>query len=190
MTRAEPERPEQNGTRAAGNGTGRRHRATNGSHETAKPRRPKAGGKRHQGRVLALQLLYELDLAQHDVEEVLPREFAAQATSAAMRQHVERLIRGVTERGDEIDTYIIAAAPAFPMSQLPVIDRNVLRLAIYELLYEAEVPPRAAINEAVELAKQYGGDNSARFVNGVLGTVLGRLPARPAPEPPEQRDGD
>ena len=71
-----------------------------------------------------------------------------------------------------------AAAPAFPVAQLPAIDRNVLRLAIYELLRETDVPPKAAINEAVELAKRFGGDNSGRFVNGVLGTIAARIDRR------------
>jgi N utilization substance protein B len=69
------------------------------------------------------------------------------------------------------------AAPAFPIAQLPAVDRTVLRLAIYELLEERDVPPKAAINEAVELAKRFGGDNSGRFVNGVLGTVVDRIVA-------------
>ena len=83
----------------------------------------------------------------------------------------------------EIDPYIAEAAPAFPIAQLPAVDRNVLRLAIYELLHEAEVPPKAAINEAVELAKRFGGENSSRFVNGVLGTIATRIEHdRKAPE--------
>ena len=180
MTRAESERPDQNGHQAPERDFGRRQSSAPGGDENAKPRRNKAGGRRHQGRVLALQLLYELDLAQHDLDEVLPRTFETQASSAAMRAHVERLIRGVIEQRAEIDPFIASAAPAFPIQQLPVIDRNVLRLAIYELLHEPDVPPRAVINEAVELAKQYGGDNSARFVNGVLGTVMGQLPPRSA----------
>jgi N utilization substance protein B len=138
--------------------------------------RQPAGGKRHQGRILALQLLYEADVAGHGPDEVLARTFAEQPPSAAVRAHVERLVRGVVAERDEIDPYIAAAAPAFPLAQMAAIDRNVLRLAVFELLREAAVPPRAAINEAVELAKRFGGDNSSRFVNGVLGTIVERVP--------------
>lgn len=164
----------------------RRPSGANGTQETG--RRGPVGGKRHQGRILALQLLYELDVAGHGVDEVLARTFAEQPSATALRVHVERLVRGVLAERDEIDPYIAAAAPAFPLPQLPAIDRNVLRLAIFELLREPSVPPKAAINEAVELAKEYGGDNSSRFVNGVLGTVVERVrrstgakPSRGAP---------
>ncbi len=138
--------------------------------------RPPAGGKRHQGRILALQLLYELDIAAHGVDEVLARTFADQATPPDVRVHVERLVRGVLAEREEIDPYIAGAATAFPVPQLPAIDRNVLRLAVFELLHEPTVPTRAAINEAVELAKEFGGPNSGRFVNGVLGTIAERVP--------------
>jgi transcription antitermination factor NusB len=105
---------------------------------------------------------------------------------AEVRERVERLVRGVMENFREIDPYIAEAAPAFPIAQLPAVDRNVLRLAVYELLHEAEVPPKAAINEAVELAKRFGGENSSRFVNGVLGTFASRIETNrqaPAPAP-------
>ncbi len=148
----------------------------------APAQRAPVGGKRHQGRILALQLLYELDIAGHGVDEVLARTFAEQATPADVRAHVERLVRGVLTGREEIDPYIAAAATAFPVPQLPAIDRNVLRLAVYELLREPDVPSKAAINEAVELAKRFGGDNSGRFVNGVLGTLVERIPRLPSAE--------
>ncbi|MFL5761025.1 MAG: transcription antitermination factor NusB [Thermomicrobiales bacterium] len=137
-------------------------------------RRP---GGRHQARILALQVLYEVDVTDHLLADVLGRttEDPGQAVPSTVRVHVDRLVRGVLDRSGTIDRYIGDAAPAFPVNQLPAVDRNVLRLAIYELLSEPEVPPKAAINEAVELAKRFGGMNSGRFVNGVLGTVTDRL---------------
>ena len=130
-----------------------------------------------------MQVLYEIDVADHSATEVLERTFddpdlsaeeegsePAGEALAEIRERVERLVRGVMGHFREIDPFIAEAAPAFPIAQLPAVDRNVLRLAIYELLHEAEVPPKAAINEAVELAKRFGGENSSRFVNGVLGT--------------------
>jgi N utilization substance protein B len=89
-----------------------------------------------------------------------------------VRRYVERLVTGVAAERQEIDAAIAAAAPAFPVEQLPAVDRNVLRIAIYELWHERDVPVKAAINEAVELAKHFGGENSGRFVNGVLGTIV------------------
>jgi N utilization substance protein B len=152
-----------------------------------KPReRVAPGGPRHLARITAMQILYEIDVADHAASDVLARTFEdpdlaaedegpAGEALAEVRDRVERLVRGVMENFREIDPYIAEAAPAFPIAQLPAVDRNVLRLAIYELLRETDVPPKAAINEAVELAKRFGGDNSSRFVNGVLGTIAARI---------------
>jgi N utilization substance protein B len=149
-----------------------------------KPRRPggnkprqSPGGRRHLARVLALQSLYEIDLTSHDPSIVVPRTFADQDVPADIRPYVWKLVNGAIEHKDEIDVRVFKAAPAFPVSQLSSIDRNVLRIAIYELLYERDVPAKAAINEAVELAKRFGGDNSGRFVNGVLGTIVQEIGA-------------
>lgn len=178
-----------------------------GSRRQRRRRQPAAGrdsvghGRRHQGRVLALQVLYELDLTGHDPAETLDRALEDEEELArmlaeddeaptdgghsshlsAMRDHVERLVTGSLAARGDTDARIEAAAPAFPVARVPVIDRNVLRLAIYELFNEADVPPKVAINEAVELAKRFGGDSSGRFVNGVLGTIVEQVPAAAAP---------
>jgi N utilization substance protein B len=144
-------------------------------------KRAPLGARRHQARILALQILYEVDLAGHDVDEVLARTFQEQPAPADTRRYVERLVRGVLAHREEIDRLIEQAAPAFPVSQLASVDRNVLRIAIYELLHEPKVPVKAAINEAIELAKRFGGDSSGRFVNGVLGTIASRIGNRTAP---------
>jgi len=169
---------------------------TPGSRASGRPRRASAGrggaagtravgGKRHQARILALQVLYEVDVTGHAVDDVIAHTFADQPPTAPVRAHVERLVRGTLGAHGDVDPLIADAAPAFPLAQVPSVDRNVLRLAIFELLNEPEVPAKAAINEAVELAKRFGGANSGRFVNGVLGTVAervgrvdGRSPAR------------
>jgi N utilization substance protein B len=150
--------------------------------------------------VLALQILYEVDLTDHGLAETLertladedelsrvlaedeeiPLDQAAVANTRALREHVEQLVTGSFAARAETDRLIEAAAPAYPIGRVPAIDRNVLRLAVYELLHEARVPPKVAINEAVELAKRFGGDSSGRFVNGVLGTIVGQLPTAPA----------
>ncbi|HEX5498362.1 MAG TPA: transcription antitermination factor NusB [Thermomicrobiales bacterium] len=133
---------------------------------------------RHQARILALQLLYEIDLTNHDREATLAHLFDEDAVPPTIQKRVRRLVEGVEANQAEIDPLIVEAAPAYPLVQIPAIDRNVLRLAIYELRHEPDVPPRAAINEAVELAKRFGGDHSARFVNGVLGTIFEQMPER------------
>ena len=130
--------------------------------------------------MLALQVLYEVDVTGHAVDEVLQRTLEDPSVSPPVRDHVGRLTSGVLAAKEEIDPHIARAATAFPIAQLAAIDRNVLRLATFELLHEPHVPTRAAINEAVELAKRFGGDNSSRFVNGVLGTIAARLDTRSA----------
>jgi N utilization substance protein B len=149
----------------------------------------------HQGRVLAMQSLYEMDSVQHPIEDIVERirhddavlpesvtetadedEIGVDDIPTPVADHAIQLIKGVTSHLSEIDPIIHAAAPQFPVDQLPIVDRNVLRLAIYELHYVPDVPYKAAINEAVEIAKRFGGPNSGRFVNGVLGTISRQLP--------------
>ena len=133
--------------------------------------------RRHQARVLALQILYEVDLAGHPVEEVLPRTLETEEAPPELGAHVTRLVEGATAAKEELDAMLAAAAPALPIAQLPLVDRNVLRIAIYELTREPGVPGKVAINEAVEIAKRFGGPNSSKFVNGVLRTILERVTA-------------
>jgi N utilization substance protein B len=154
-----------------------------GDEEKSPPRRRDRGresekaaevaARRHQGRMLALQVLFEIDLTDHDADEAIARAFSANdpVTPDVVAQ-VNDLVRGVLLHRDELDPIISAAAPARSLSEQAAIERNVLRLAAYELLYVPRVPPKVAINEGVELAKRFGGENSAKFVNGVLRTVL------------------
>ncbi len=133
------------------------------------------GNTRHQARTLALQVLYESDIAGHEVSDVLQRYLEDQSEPQPVRRYVERLITGIQTDQQKIDQQIGDAAPTFPVDQLPAVDRNILRIAIYELTRESDVPMKAAINEAVEIAKQFGGENSGKFVNGVLGTIANGL---------------
>lgn len=130
-------------------------------------------GRRHEARITALQALYEIDTATHDVDEVLQRYLGNAQMPANTRRFIERLVRGVLSEQAQLDAVIARTAPTWPVPQLPAVDRTVLRMALWELLIERDVPVKAAINEAVELAKRFGSDNSSRFVNGVLGTVVG-----------------
>ena len=137
--------------------------------------------------MLALQVLYEIDLTDHDPDEAMARAFAehAPATPDVVAQ-VQGLVRGVLSHRDDLDPVIAAAAPARALAEQAAIERNVLRLATYELLHEPNVPPKAAINEAVELAKRFGGENSGKFINGVLRTVLEEHPRSATPAPGER----
>ena len=128
-------------------------------------------GARRKARALALQILYEVDSVGHDLEEVLTRLLAEEELSEENAAFTRELVSGVIQNKEKIDRSIQNFAPAWPIEQLPIIDRNVLRLAIFEILLDNKVPVKVAINEAVELAKMFGSDNSPKFVNGVLGSV-------------------
>lgn len=131
-----------------------------------------AAARRHLGRMLALQVLYEVDLTNHDPEEAIARAILEhEPVPAGVPDHVRSLVTGVRSHQDELDPLLAAAAPARSLAEQAAIERNVLRLASYELLHEPTVPPKVAINEAVELAKRFGGEHSGRFINGVLRTV-------------------
>lgn len=128
-------------------------------------------GIRRKARIVALQVLFEVDLAGHDADEALAWRVDEVALPPEGEDFARELIRGVLTNRDKIDSIIQAWAPAWPVPQIAIIDRNILRLAIFEILLNNKVPVKAAINEAVELAKTFGGDNSPKFVNGVLGSV-------------------
>ena len=107
------------------------------------------------------------------VEEVVTHLLADGGLAAENGAFVRELVSGVIQNKEKIDLNIQNFAPAWPIEQIPVVDRNILRLAIFEVLLDNKVPVKVAINEAVELAKTFGGDSSSRFVNGVLGSVSG-----------------
>nr|WP_290668500.1 transcription antitermination factor NusB [Ardenticatena sp.] len=128
---------------------------------------------RRQARELALQALYELDMTRHPVGEVIEtRLHETEDLLPDAEPFMRQLVRGVVEHRDEIDPYVVQIAPEWPIEQMAVVDRNILRLALYELLYTPETPYKVVINEAVELAKEFGGPNSPRFINGALGTFV------------------
>jgi N utilization substance protein B len=136
------------------------------------PEMPK--GTRRQGRTIALQVLYEYDTAHHDVEAVLERHTEYRRLSPEVVRFARELVLGVLAHVQAIDDDIETAAQEWPLAQMARIDKNILRLAIFEIVFDNAVPAKAAINEAVELAKAFGSDTSSRFVNGVLGTIFSR----------------
>ncbi len=128
-------------------------------------------GVRHKARAIALQALYEVNSVGHDVEKVLPRLLEESGLSEENAAFARGLVSGVIRNRKKIDQHIKNFAPAWPVEEIPIVDRNILRLAIFEILLDNSVPVKVAINEAVELAKTFGSDSSPRFVNGVLGSV-------------------
>ena len=128
-------------------------------------------GARRKARAIALQTLYEIDSAGHEAEAVVSRLLAEGGLSEENNVFVRELVSQVIQNKEKIDLNIQRFATAWPIKQLPVIDRNILRLAIFEILVDNKVSVKIAINEAVELAKRFGSDSSPKFVNGVLGSV-------------------
>ncbi|OGY23428.1 MAG: transcription antitermination factor NusB [Candidatus Woykebacteria bacterium RBG_13_40_15] len=138
---------------------------------------------RHQARILALQSLFEWSFNSIDIKEIIRRnleDLALQNQSKEAAPEVDSdlanfLIKGSTENLDTIDKIIESCASEWPISQIAKVDLEILRIAIFELYIARNSPPKVAIDEAVELAKEFGGENSSKFVNGVLGTVVKQL---------------
>lgn len=131
---------------------------------------------RHLSRSIALQSLYEWDFGgkiPSEIDRIVERNIKEFGPGLENTEFIRSLVKGVIERLEKIDKIITQSAPEWPLEQITIVDRNVLRLGLLELLYakKEEVPPKVAINEAIELAKNFGGESSGRFVNGVLGTV-------------------
>lgn len=137
---------------------------------------------RHLGRIVALQSLYEYEFrvssedSSVSIDEILGRNLDRYKDEIEDKDFVSSLIHGVLDNQEDLDAKIRPLAPEWPLEQIARIDRNILRLGLYELLYRSEhVPPKVVINEAVELAKAFGSDNSSKFINGVLGTAYRTL---------------
>jgi N utilization substance protein B len=127
---------------------------------------------RHQARIAALQALYEIDCAGHAPDTVLERRLADSQLSKVTEDFARRLVTGTLEHQKVLDFFIHRHAPEWPLEQMAYIDRNILRMAIFEFAIDGQTPIKVAINEAVELAKTFGSDSAPRFVNGVLGTLV------------------
>lgn len=144
---------------------------------------------RHLARSVVLQSLYEWDFWEKkiDLKKVVERNLSEFAPGIDEPDFVWRIVDGVLEHLETLDNIIRKAAPDWPLERVAIVDRNALRIGLYELIYAnpEEVPPKVAINEAIEIAKNYGGPNSGKFINGVLGTVYKEMEeakAAPAPE--------
>lgn len=132
---------------------------------------------RHLSRTVAMQSLFEWDFngRKEELKTIIKNNLAQFAVEIKEPEFVYSLAEGVAGKLSEIDEIITKTAPDWPVDQIPEVDRSVLRLGIYELQFQKQAPPKVAINEAVELAKTFGGEQSGKFVNGVLGTLYKQM---------------
>ncbi len=126
---------------------------------------------RHLSRIIIVQTLYEWDFRKENDVEAIARRGIETFSNEVDEEFVIGTVTGVVAHADELDTTISTYAPEWPLEQIAVIDKTLLRASVYELLYLEGTPPKVVINEAVELAKMFGGESSAKFVNGVLGSM-------------------
>jgi len=126
---------------------------------------------RRKARTVALQALYEIDCTTHAVESVLDQRLEEQPLTTELKDFARCLVVGVLAHAGLLDQLIHKYAPEWPLDQMAIIDRNILRIAIWEFAVDRQTPTKVAINEAVELAKLYGSDSAPRFINGVLGSL-------------------
>ncbi len=142
-----------------------------GTRNQEPPEEELPGDPRRRSRWLAVQSLYEWDTTGHDPLEALTHRMEDLPDTKAVESFARDLVSGVRGHQEEIDAVLGRAAPQWQLDQMAVVDRNIIRVAIYEVLVDNKTPVRAALNEAVELAKTFGAESSPRFVNGVLGAV-------------------
>jgi len=136
---------------------------------------------RHLARTLAMQTLFAWDFnaeASDNLKEIIAENFANFAPDFDDNGFVENTVYGVVNNIKEINAYIVKYATEWPLEQITIIDRNILRIGVYEIILDESIPPRVAINEAIEIAKNYGGESSGKFVNGVLGAIYNDLPEK------------
>jgi N utilization substance protein B len=131
---------------------------------------------RHRARIAALQALFEIDCTAHHPLVVVERRLDEAALPEPGVEFVQELVKGVEANLGALDKLIAHYAPEWPVEQIAIVDRNILRMAIYEIMHRDDTPTKVAINEAVELAKEFGSDSSGRFVNGVLGSLVAQEP--------------
>jgi len=132
-------------------------------------------GARRRGREAALQILFAIDSTGAEIEVAVREHFAFLAASVEGREYAEELARGVVEKSAQVDDMIRKVSEHWRLERMPRVDRNILRLSAYELMFMPDVPRRVTLNEAIELAKRYGGEGSAGFVNGVLDRIASEM---------------
>lgn len=133
---------------------------------------------RHLSRTIALQTLFEWDFKgnkKKDLDEIIQYNYSAFAPEFNDHSFTDKIVTGVAEHLKEIDGFVKEFAPEWPINQITLVDRNILRIGIYELIFDPDIPSKVAINEAIEIAKTFGGESSGKFVNGVLGSIYKKI---------------
>ncbi|PYQ14984.1 MAG: transcription antitermination factor NusB [Acidobacteria bacterium] len=143
-------------------------------------------GDRRRGREYALQMLYQVEVGETGAEETFLTFWEGKNISEDARHFAESLVNGTLRHLSEIDSVLREGLEHWRLPRIAAVDRNVLRLAVYEFLQQPQTPSIVVIDEAIELAKRFGGEESGVFVNGVLDAIRKRLEALPAPEPPSE----
>jgi len=129
---------------------------------------------RTRARSAALQVLYEIDIVGHQAGNVLEERIAESELDENLAEFARQIVMGVLPMAEQLDHFIAQHAPEWPLDQIAFIDRNILRIALWEIAVSDQTPIKVAINEAIELGKTYGSDSTPRFVNGVLGSLAAR----------------
>lgn len=150
---------------------------------------------RHLSRTIAMQTLFAWDFNDRqdlDIDDLIKENFSQFAPNFDDHGFVQDLVKGVLNHLEDINAYIIKYATEWPLDQITIIDRNIMRIGIYELVFDKNIPAKVAINEAIEIAKTFGGDSSGKFVNGVLGAIMKEMPDKevdklPAPVAAEEK---
>jgi N utilization substance protein B len=145
---------------------------------------------RHLARTIAMQSLFTWDFngKKDDIEDIIRINFSYFAPEFDDNGFVKTLIKGVIKNNEEIDKYIIKYATEWPLDQITIVDRNILRIGVYELVMLDDIPPKVAINEAIEIAKTFGGESSGKFVNGVLGAIYNNMDKKEIDGEKERKD--
>lgn len=136
---------------------------------------------RRKGRELALQILFQLDMVSSGVDEAIKAFWKTQEElpSEDTREFCEELVRGAVEHHEEIDRFVEETSSNWRLSRMPVVDRNVLRMAVYEMLYRDDIPTTVTINEAIDVGKRFGSEDSGAFINGILDKIAEKIPSLP-----------
>lgn len=148
---------------------------------------------RHLARTIAMQTLYLWDFngqKEHNLDELLNRNVAEFASGFDDAPFARAIVQGVLDHHAEIDDYVSRYAPDWPISQITIVDRNILRIGIFELIFNNDIPDKVAINEAIEIAKAYGGESSGKFINGVLGAIFKDIEQQRSLEQPPQKTSE
>ncbi|MFA6423316.1 MAG: transcription antitermination factor NusB [Patescibacteria group bacterium] len=142
---------------------------------------------RHLSRIIVMQTIYEWDFRadSEDIEEIKQRNISSYNEEVDL-EFIKKTTDGIIKEVEAVDNEISKSAPEWPIEQIAPIDKAILRLAVYELKFLSDVPPKVVINEAVELSKSFGGENSSKFINGVLGTIY-RSSERYNPEDDQEK---